>query len=102
VAEQPPQDDEDEDGAEAPSAKFLGSVTRGDAAQQLAHSDSASKKVQRLLLQGSYRARVAAPNESAKSSDLPLLADVDPSGFDDTTTIGADRADLLKACSHGA
>jgi hypothetical protein len=42
VAEQPPQDDEDEDGAEAAASEFLGTVSRGNAAQQLTHRRFAS------------------------------------------------------------
>src|SRR5436853_113339 len=37
VAEKPPQDEKDEDGAEAPTAHLLRSISRGEAAQQFAH-----------------------------------------------------------------
>jgi hypothetical protein len=40
LAEHDPQDNEDQDGAEAPATQFLGTVTSGDATQQLAHSFS--------------------------------------------------------------
>src|SRR5689334_22310562 len=40
VAEEPPQDDEDQHRAEASTAQFLCAVTGGDAAQQLAHDRS--------------------------------------------------------------
>jgi hypothetical protein len=49
VAEEPPEDNEDEDGAEAPTAQLLGTVPRGDAAQQLAHRDSNSKRFAAVL-----------------------------------------------------
>jgi hypothetical protein len=38
VAEQPPEDDEDQDGAEAAASELLGTITGGNAAQQLTHS----------------------------------------------------------------
>jgi hypothetical protein len=37
VAEEPPQHQEDEDGAKAATAEFFRSISRGEAAQQLAH-----------------------------------------------------------------
>src|SRR5690349_12478495 len=37
VPEQPPEDEKDQDGAEAAAAQLLGAVARGHAAQELAH-----------------------------------------------------------------
>src|SRR5689334_16939352 len=37
VAEEPPKQNENQDGGKTSTAEFLGSVTGGDAAQQLAH-----------------------------------------------------------------
>jgi hypothetical protein len=37
VSEQPPQQNEDQDGAEAAAAEFLRAIARGDTAQEFAH-----------------------------------------------------------------
>jgi hypothetical protein len=37
MAEEPPKQNENQDGGETSAAKFLRSITGGDAAQQLAH-----------------------------------------------------------------
>src|SRR6185437_5734162 len=60
MAEDEPENDEDDDGAETSTAKLFGSVPRGDAAQQFAHALRSDRLFafpdSRGQVQGVYRA----------------------------------------------
>src|SRR5688572_279240 len=63
MPEQPPEDDENQYRAEAPAAQLLGAVTRGEAAEQLAHG-SPSRSVGPDPVHGAYRAVGGSEPES--------------------------------------
>jgi hypothetical protein len=64
VAEQPPQQNENEDGAETAAAQFFRSVSRGDAAKQFAHRFALKVVVNCVTANCTDRTERFAPNAS--------------------------------------